>query len=243
MKKSLLFVIASILLLSACSQSGKISEEEAKKIGVSWKLISNFIEPEGSFEAKFTLKNGSDFTLDGKNWAMFFSMSPRPIHSNKTPQPAVIEHINGDWYKMIAAKDFKLSPGDSVTILYTGTEGVIKETDAPMGLYFVFYDADGKEKEIVQVADFAVEPFTTKEQILRGKGDLRKVPSAETRYQENLAFTKLGADQLLKIIPTPVKMSSGQGAFALTNKAGIFYETGLENEAKYLNEKLKTLTG
>ncbi len=243
MKKSLLLVIASILLLSACSQSGKVSETEAQKIGVSWKLISNFIEPDGSFEAKFTLKNGSDFTLDDKNWAMFFNMSPRPIHSNKTPQPAVIEHLNGDWYKMVAAKDFKLSPGDSVTIVYTGTEGIIKETDAPMGLYFVFYDADGKEKEIVQVADFTVEPFTTKDQILRGKNDLKQVPTAETRYKENLALTKLGADQLLKIIPTPVKMSSGQGAFALTNKAGIFYEAGLENEAKYLSDKLKTLTG
>ena len=243
MKKSFLLIIASFLFIAACSKSGKVSEGEAKKIGVSWKLISNFIEPEGSFEAKFTLKNGSDFTLNGSNWAMFFSMSPRPIHSNKTPQPAVVEHINGDWYKMVAAKDFKLSPGDSVTINYTGTEGVVKETDAPMGLYFVFYDEDGKEKEIVQVADFTVEPFTTKEQILRGTKDLKQVPTAETRYKENLAFIKLGADQLLKIIPTPVKMSAGSGTFTLNNKANVFYENGLENEAKYLVQKLKILTG
>lgn len=242
MKKSFLLIISLFLILAACGKSGKVSKEEAEKIGVSWKLITNFLEQESSFEAKFTLKNNSDFTLTGTNWALFFNMSPRPIQSNKTPQPATIEHINGDWYKMVAAKDFKLDPGDSVTVQYTGTEGVIKETDAPMGLYFVFYDEEGKEKDIVQVADYTVEPFTTKEQILRGKMDLRKVTTAETRYNENLAYTKLGADQLLKIIPTPVKMSSGQGTFALTNKASIYYEDGLENEANYLSQKLKTLT-
>jgi len=243
MKKSFLFIITSLLFLAGCGKSGKISKESAGKIGVSWKLVSNFIEPGNTFEAKFTLKNGSDFILNGNNWALFFNMSPRPIHSNKTLQPAVVEHINGDWYKMIPSKDFKLSPGDSIVINYTGTGGVIKETDAPLGLYFVFYDEEGKEKDITEVADYTIEPFTTKEQILRGKKDLHQVPTAETRYQDNLAFTKLGAEQLLKIIPTPVKMTSAEGAITLTNRNQIFYEEGLEKETGYLISKLKALTG
>ncbi|TLV00531.1 family 20 glycosylhydrolase [Dyadobacter luticola] len=236
-------IILCLAFLSGCGKSGEISKEQAEKIGISWKLITNFTEPEGSFEAKFTIKNGSDITLDGSNWKLFFNMSPRPIHSNKTPQPAVIEHINGDWYQMVAAKDFKLAPGDSVVVNYTGTEGIIKETDAPMGLYFVFYDKEGKEKDIVQVKDFAVEPFITKEQILRGTRDLKKMPTPENRYQDNLAFTTLGADQLLKVIPTPVKMTSSAGTFALSSQANIFYQEGLETEAKLLIEKLKAVTG
>jgi hexosaminidase len=243
MKKSFLYVIASMLISFACTRSGNISKEEAEKISISWKLISNFIEPEGSFEASFTLKNGSDFTLDGKNWALFFNMSPRPIHSNKTPQPAKVEHLNGDWYKMVAALDFMLKPGDSITIHYTGTEGIVKETDAPMGLYFVFYDEQGKEKDIVQVADFSVKPFTTKDQILRGKMDLKELPTPENRYKDNETFSLVEPDQLLKIIPTPVKLTPGNGVFSLTNKAQVYYQAGLENEAKYLIEKLKTLTG
>ena len=113
MKKPFLFLYLLTFVIVSCSKSGKISKEQAEKIGVSWKLISNFVEPQGSFEAKFTLKNGSDFALDSTNWALFFNMSPRPIHSNKTPQPAIIEHINGDWYKMVAATDFLLKPGCS----------------------------------------------------------------------------------------------------------------------------------
>ena len=232
-----------VMLLTSCGKQGDISKEQAEKISVSWKLVSNFTEPDGSFEARFTIKNGSDFALDGTNWKLFFNMSPRPIHSNKNPQPATVEHINGDWYQMVAGKDFKLSPGDSVTITYTGTEGVIKETDAPLGLYFVFYDKEGKEKDIVEVAEYAIEPFTEKEQILRGKRDLLSVPTAETRYNHNLAFTTLGADQLLKVIPSPVKVTSSAGTFTLSGQTQVFYQEGLENEAKFLIGKLKALTG
>ncbi|MCE7061824.1 family 20 glycosylhydrolase [Dyadobacter sp. CY343] len=237
-----LFVMI-VVLLASCGKSGEISKEQAEKIGVSWKLVSNFIEPDGSFEAKFTIRNGSDITLDATNWKLFFNMSPRPIQSNKTPQPATVEHINGDWYRMVAGKDFKLSSGDSVTVTYIGTEGVIKETDAPLGLYFVFYDNEGKEKDIVQVADYTIEPFTEKEQILRGKRDLLPVPTAATRYEHNLAFTTLGADQLLKVIPSPVKVTSSAGTLTLSGETQVFYQDGLENEAKFLIGKLKALTG
>jgi hexosaminidase len=242
MKKLLLLSIVSFWLFG-CGSSGKLSKEEGQKIKVSWKLISNFVEPNGSFSAKFTLKNESGITLDGTNWALFFNMSPRPIQTNKTPEPAVVEHINGDWYKMVPAKDFKLQPGDSAVIHYTGTEGVIKETDAPLGLYFVFYDKDGKEGEIAEVADYVIEPFTTQEQILRGKRDLFKMPTAELRYANNLAFTKLAADQLLKIIPTPAKITTPKGALTLSNRNHVFYDEGLENEATYLIQKLKEITG
>ncbi len=55
-------------------------------------------------------------------------------------QPAVIQHINGDWFVMVPEKDFSLKPGDSIDISYRGIEAVIKESDAPSGLYFAFYD-------------------------------------------------------------------------------------------------------
>lgn len=242
MRKSYLFFIISMLWLAGCSPSGKFSKEEAQKIGVSWKLITNFTEVDGTFKAKFTLKNGGDIALNDKNWTLFFSMMPRPIQANKTPEPATVEHINGDWYKMIPGKDFKLNPGDSITINYTGTEGIIKETDAPLGLYFVFYDNEGKEKDIVQVADYTIEPFTTKEQILRGKKDLEPIQTAELRYSQNLAMSTLGVEQLQKIIPAPVKITNSAGTFTLNNETAIYYEAGLEGEAKYLSEKLKTVT-
>jgi hexosaminidase len=242
-KKSFLLIIALFVFMTACSPSGQFSKEEAQKIGVSWKLITNFTGVDNTFKAKFTIRNGGDITLNDKNWTLFFNMSPRPIQTNKTPEPGIVEHINGDWYKLVPGKDFKLNAGDSVTINYTGSDGVIKETDAPLGLYFVFYDKDGKEQDIVQVANYTIEPFTTKEQILRGKNDLEPLQTPELRYSQNQVMTTLGEAQLQKIIPAPVKMVSSPGTFTLTPGTAIYFEAGLENEAKYLSEKLKTLTG
>jgi len=72
-------VLFGMLLFASCNKSGNVSKEQAEKIAVSWKLVSNFIEPQGRFEAQFTIKNGSDFTLDASNWKLFWNMSPRPI--------------------------------------------------------------------------------------------------------------------------------------------------------------------
>jgi hexosaminidase len=243
MRRLSFLILGLLLCMVSCNKSGQVSKTEAQKIAVSWKLISNYIEPAGSFDAKFTITNGSNFDLSNKNWALFFSMMPRPILPNKTAQPATVEHINGDWYKLVPAEDFKLTAGDSIVINYSGTEGIIKETDAPAGLYFVFYDESGNEKEIVQVDAFKIEPFLAKEQILRGPMDMSEVPTSETRFKENEVLSLINPDQLLKIIPTPYKMAVQAGTYQLDAQTSIYFENGLENEAKYLAQKLQELTG
>lgn len=230
---------AVLLLLNGC----KSSEKEAGKIAVSWELVSNFTDVEGDFEARFILKNHGESALTDKNWALFFNMSPRPILASKTPQPATVQHINGDWYKMTPNTGFALAAGDSTEIRYAGTEAIIKNTDSPLGLYFVFYDQDGKEENIVQVTEYTVVPFAKKEQQLRGKNDLMPLQTAAKRYQDNLALSLIDASQLQKIIPSPVKITAGTGTFSLDNKLSIYYGAGLENEAKLLSQKLKVLTG
>lgn len=231
--------LAVIMLLNGC----KSSENEAREIAVTWQLVSNFTDVEGGFEARFNLMNNSDKALNDKNWALFFNMSPRPILANKTPQPATVQHINGDWYKLTPNSGFTLAAGDSTEIRYSGTEAVIKLTDAPLGLYFVFYDKDGKEENIVQVANYRALPFATKEQQLRGNGDLVPLQTAAKRYQDNLALSLIAANQLQKIVPSPVKMTPGSGTLNLDKSFSISYGNGLESEARFLSKKLKDLTG
>ncbi|MFD1143316.1 family 20 glycosylhydrolase [Larkinella insperata] len=232
-------LLAVLLLLNGC----KSSENEARQINVTWELISNFTDVDHGFDARFNLANNSDLTLNDKNWALFFNMSPRPIQANKTQQPATVQHINGDWYKMTPNAGFSLAPGDSTEIRYSGMEAIIKLTDAPMGLYFVFYDKDGKEENVVEVANYRVLPFSRKEQQLRGKDDQLPLHTAAKRYQDNLALSLVGANQLQQIVPSPVKMTTGGGTLTLDNKLPIYYGAGLENEARFLGKKLKERTG
>lgn len=240
---SIVCISVTLWMLHACKTTESGAYDQASKIAVSWELVSNFSGPTDGFEAKFYLKNNSNLTLEETGWALFFNMSPRPLVAYPTAQPANLEHINGDWYKMTPNKGFHLAPGDSIAVAYQGTEGIIKETDAPLGLYFVFYDKEGKESQIVQLDQCTVVPFARRDQLLRGPKDQDSIQTNSFRYAENLKVSLLPTEQLLPVVPTPAKTTKTTGAFSLTNTTAIHYEKGLENEANLLAQRLKELTG
>lgn len=237
---NLCIVLAS--LFSACS-STDTDRGPQRGVGVKWELVTNFLETPNTFEARFTLENNSSIALTDENWALFFNMAPRPILPDKSLQPANVHHINGDWYKLIPNKGFSLAPGDSINITYWGTEGVIKETDRPLGLYIVLYDEGGKEERIVEVSDYTFVPFTRPEQINRSPEDAEPIPSPEWIYQANQEVELLPSHAIKKIIPSPARMKVGGGALELEVGVQIFHEQGLTNEASYLADKLKYVTG
>lgn len=232
-------IFFSVFLVS-CSSDKKAND---KFIAVHWELTSNFTDRENVFAAKFQLTNNSDRTLTEKNWALFFNMAPREILPSETAQPATLYHINGDWYRMTPNSNFTLKPKETAVINYKGVEGVIKETDRPLGLYFVFYDDAGNEQEIVEVADYTWTPFTRPEQINRGREDQEPIPTAEWTYKNNLDLEPLTAGEINPIVPSPVRLSRGTDSLIVDSEIEIYYEYKLEKEARYLASVLKDLTG
>ncbi len=225
-----------MLLYWGCGSEKETALPGKSKVKVSWKLISNFVGTSDEFDARFVLTNHGQGTLDASNWALFFNMAPRPILANPQPQPARVVHINGDWYKMVPEAGFSLAPGDSVVVQYSGTEGVIKETDAPLGLYMVHYDKAGKEERIEQIEDYTIEPFTQREQLLRGTADQLPLPDAQQRYLANLGLYAVPETELLPIIPSPVLLKAGKGTFTLDGTQVIHFAKGLEKEAGFLEQ-------
>lgn len=230
------------LVCVACASLDK-DLPSGKDLAVRWELVTNFTEQPNVFEARFTIINNSQSDLLGNHWALFFNMAPRPILENKVPQPATVQHINGDWYKLVPAEKFSLASGGSLLVSYWGTEGVIKETDRPMGLYFVFYDEKGEQENIAEVSDYAIVPFTKKVQMDRSPEDEETIPTAEFAYEENLEVSLIPASDIKKIIPSPVRLKSGNGTLTLDDQFRIVYQPGLENEAAYLAAELKDVTG
>ncbi|WP_373515063.1 family 20 glycosylhydrolase [Persicitalea sp.] len=241
MKKAF-FTYLLVSILFGCNYPTEEKLTGKSELAVSWELISNFTGENDEFDARFFVKNNGKQELDDKHWTLFFNMAPRPILPNKTPQPARVEHINGDWYKLVPESGFALAPGDSIEIRYMGTEGVIKKTDAPLGLYIVYYDDEGQEKRIEQIGDATVMPFVRNEQLLRGKEDQKSLPTAAQRYQDNLDVYPVLKEELLKIIPSPVRMEAGKGTFKLDGSQGISFGKGLETEANFLNKRLGEIT-
>lgn len=236
-----LFILLSVIVIMSCGQKNN-EYPKPDEIRVTWELVTNFTEVDGVFEAKFTLENNSTFELTNSNWTLFFNIAPRPIIDHPKPQLAIVKHINGDWYKLVPNENFRLPPGGSVEILYRGTEGVIKITDAPLGSYFVFYDSKGNEEKIVEISNVTIIPFTKPEQIRRNNADLVPLPTPTQRYLANVNLQQLGTKDLKKIIPTPVKLVNRKGSLEIRNGMEIIYQDGLENEARFLSEKLSELT-
>ncbi len=238
--RKLIFFSCFLLLVTLFSC---VRNDENPDIKVHWKHFTNFTDEPGVFESSFILYHQNGFSLDGSNWALFFNMAPRTIVETNTPQPASIEHLNGDWYRMAPSKDFHLSQGDSITINYRGIESVIKESDRPLGLYFVYYDENGDEKEIVEVADYSYTAFTEQDQINRSPEDYDPVPTPEFLYKSNQKLSKLPGEELDLIVPTPVKMIKKEGFLTFNEEFKITYDENTKSEAQFLQDKLSNDIG
>jgi hexosaminidase len=239
MRQLILFFFA--ILLFSC-QSTNEGAARSNSLDISWQLVSNFTAP-GYSDAKFIITNNGEQTLKDNGWAIFFNISPRMPVPFPTPQLAHVEHINGDWFKLVPDKGFLLEPGKTIEVNYRAEEAVIKQTDAPLGMYIVYYDADGKEKDTVDLGNAKVLPFDKKEQQLRGPNDHMPLQTPGLDFEKNRALSLLPQDKQLPLIPEPVKYSWGSDSFSVTDKTYISAAAGLENEANFLSEKLTALFG
>jgi hexosaminidase len=222
-----------VFLMISCS-----SEEITPLVDVHWEHITNFTDKPDVFESKFTLFHQGGKALNDQNWTLFFNISPRTIVPTPAAQPGKLEHINGDWYKMTPKDGFSLTKGDSVEIYYRGIEATIKETDRPLGLYFVYYDEQGEEEEIVEVGQYTFAPFTKPDQMNRSAEDYDPIPTPEYLYKENQKLSLLSPDQQGLIIPTPVEVSKSAGSLNLDAGFVINYVQELESEAQFLKDQL-----
>jgi hexosaminidase len=241
--RGILALLPIALMIFSCSTGSSDAAKKNMSLDITWQLVSNFTQPAGFSDAKFIIGNKGGEALGDQGWAIFFNISPRMPVPFPTPQPAHVEHINGDWFKLVPDKGFHLEPGKTIEVNYRAGEAVIKETDAPLGMYIVYYGPDGKEKDIVDLGNARVLPFLTREQQLRGKDDQMPLQTPALDYSKNRSVSLIPAEKRLPIIPEPVKYAWGTDSFRLTDHAVIVADPGLENEAAYLTEKLHALTG
>lgn len=229
-KVSLMF--SAIIALFFFTQCGENSYPAADKLAVKWKVISNEYADRPQVKALFTIENQGTVALKPGMWAMFYNQSPREIIQN--PSEVTITRISGDWYKLEPNEGFILNPGEKAELVYEAQAWWIKEVDAPLGVYFVFYDKAGNEKLISPATNFTIEPFENPEQINRHRNDLVPIPTAEYLYQQNQNLVDLPVENLPVIIPTPVSVKSTGKSIIFDSAPEILYQKGLENEANLL---------
>lgn len=232
------FLCTLLFMFTRCDQQKVPSGDQ---LTVSWKVISNEYADQPGVKAQFTIENKSGFTLDENNWALFYNQTPREVRN--TEGNALITRISGDWYRLSPAGGFLLKPGEKAEIVYESEAWLIKESDAPLGLYFVFYGKDGAEKSIVAVSDYTLEPFTEPEQVNRHRNDYEPLPTPETTFRNNGKLHDVPVESLPAVVPTPVSARFPGKTVFFSDVPQLLYQKGLEQEAGYAAAVLGRIAG
>ncbi|MEL6944394.1 MAG: family 20 glycosylhydrolase, partial [Bacteroidota bacterium] len=232
-----LVVIILSLLQSACEATNQKKAIVPTKI--TWKVISNVEKDTPSCLAAFTFHNDSNTPIKGENWELFYNQTNRKILGNPSTI-ATVEQVVGDFYRLTPTENFEIPTGGSVTVEYECSAWLIKETDAPHGLYWNIKQGDGSEKQVA-VEDYEIMPFSSEAQVSRHKGDKTPMVTAAWQYEANEYLSVLPEEELQLVIPTPQKVEKGNGTLVLNSSFVIQHTADLEKEANYLKNKLREL--
>ncbi|MEM9888250.1 MAG: family 20 glycosylhydrolase [Bacteroidota bacterium] len=240
MRHFLLLFLSIALLLNCESESTEMALPLPSR--VSWEVISNTAKAKASCLAAFTFYNDSESTISGENWDMFYNQTNRKILDNLS-EAASVEQIIGDFYRLQPNENFVIPAKDSLVVRYECAAWLIKESDAPHGLYWNIQLENGAEKQ-QYVQNYSIKPFSTEAQVSRHRNDKIPMVTATSQYEDNEYLSVLPKDQLTPIIPRPKQMEKGQGEVMLGGDWTIYVPSeSIQKEAEHLQSKLQELTG
>jgi len=240
MKRTFLFLIIPFYLLS-CNQMEQNKSDEDSQVSLTWSFEGNHVE-EANYSAAFVLKNLGEQALSDKGWALYFNQQGLGVIDESVTGNVSIKHVNGDLIRIAPKEGFNLEPGATVEIAYRKPGSMLLESESPLHPYMVYMDSEGEESTAISIADYQILPFPSLEKFYPPDMGIA-LPNAEWVYEQNGPSALLMPEEIGKVIPRPVKESYSDMKMALYDDLAIAYQTGLENEASYLAEMLKELTG
>lgn len=233
-------LIVSLILLYSCSTRNDKDNLGITQLEINWRLVGN--NPDETCQAEFKFINGGDEIISNENWILYFNQNTLATAEMPDSLLGIVEHVNGDLYRFLPGKNFRVKPRDTIIVKYAYKGFLIKERDSPVGAYFVH--SPGKKNEQVLIpGKFSADPFDNLEAIFPDPAILSTVPTASNQFEKNKIITVLPSSKVGKIIPRPARLRSLPGRVAINDSTKIFYTKALENEATFLAASIKKLFG
>ena len=227
-----------ILLLLPLYWLGCANEPTASTVteypAVSWRLVQNQLKDGTGFRAAFTVHNTTSDTLRDE-WKLYYNQTHRLPVPPGPGATAYVEHMSGEWYRVVPMKTFRLAPGDSTRITYESYACLINRSDMPVGPYWVFGEADDKP---VPVTDFTASPIGL-DQLPCSKNHNFPPPGAATNFARNAALQPLEEGAYPRLVPSPRSVQRADGYFNLNAQTTVEYTTEAARETFNLLHELK----
>ena len=190
-------------------------------MSLHWEMGANDIRP-NVCEMYLTITNTSSKPLTNEGWTLYFDyMSVHPLTMTADEQPlregtvagALLEtEIQASYHSIVPTETFvPLQPNESRTYCLRYRGNVIRQTSVPEGFFLV----RGDEKPVSIPCTY--EPFTRREQMMRGIETWEKTPYADGEYvfkYNGLPLTpseRGETEQVLPLLPQPKSIVYQQG--------------------------------
>ena len=236
MRKYSLIILFMVMFVS-CQDQYQKWYQKAGSLKVSWTLIEN---DAGKWVSRgfFTLENTGNELFNDNGWKLYFSqMGAAPIPGSIGGNVG-IEHLNGDWQCLSPKEGFMLGPGEKLEIPFERPGRIIKEAEAPSGLYIVF-EKDGQREAFV-LENYQVVAFPALDKVFPAESGI-PLPDAAWEYGNNKDLRSLQGEEIPVILPAPRRMDTLRGSLILGDSIEVVYDGQLDAEAGYLAELLGEL--
>lgn len=230
MNPKIIILGLAALLLAGCSNSKPESNNPLANLQVTWELKGNVASPQRVVNAEFAFYNGGNTTIEIDDCILYFNQTNiRPTVPDPN-QPARVEHINGDFYRLVPSAPVSIKPGDTLRVAYSCYGWMLKERDAPAGLYFV------SNGIIVPVKNYTVTGFDRFDRLNPMAAQGVESPTPEFFFNQYSKLSPTDASVDGTITPTPKSLRTLEGTFTVGSKTRIVAAKGLELEAQYIRQ-------
>lgn len=232
------FSLICFFLFASCN--AQTSSEQLFDLQLQWQLVENN-DKDGTTRhtATFFITNKGEVPLADTGWTIYWNQAPHLVITSKGD--VTVGNINGDFYRMFPNKGFSLMPGETITVSYISDGWIIKESDAPMGMYVEI--KNNNDLITIPMKKFEVLPFVNPAQYTRSAEDKEPFPDAAYLYSQNERLLSCSSNSVYPFIPAPSSWIWGNGSFKLPDQIVISCAKNLLPEALYLSEELKQRYG
>jgi len=244
MKRPLAMLIPCcfILLLCSCGPKNAIIQQDrlmADQLRLEWEVVSNRVDETPRCRTLLQIRNSGSRELNETGWAFFYSQDAGDVIPESVMGEVSIDNLGGDFMKLEPGTGFRLLPGEEIAIQADHSGWIIKEGQAPDGIYIVFYNEDGEERSRHPITHFTIRPFTRTEQRNRFINDQTPDPTPEWQYGNNAFLSFVDGPEVPLVIPTPAQFSRTGAFLILGPNLEICYQKGLESDAILLAKHLE----